>query len=344
MKVTIKELAEKAGVSKTAVSFAFNNPKRISEETYNRIMKIAKDIGYSPDPLARILATKQTGTIGVLFPQSVSEVLQNPYISDLIRGIGIVCDREGLALTLMSPIKGILNNTIQKAAVDGMIIIGMDKDKSVHSAFKMRNMPYVAIDAKSNSGYINVGIDDRAMAETLMDMLLDNGHSKILFCALKPNASDLEEPDLSTIIEERQKGIQDSIAKHNVPESVTDSYIYMESETSFETSYRLAKQTLQLDNRPTAIYCMGDIQALGFYKAADELGLKIPEDLSVVSFDDLAITGILCPELTAVHQPGYDKGVAATELLIKQIAGKECQSVRLDAKVIKRKSVAKAKV
>ena len=118
----------------------------------------------------------------------------------------------------------------------------------------------------------------------------------------------------------------------------------MESETSFETSYRLAKQTLQLDNRPTAIYCMGDIQALGFYKAADELGLKIPEDLSVVSFDDLAITGILCPELTAVHQPGYDKGVAATELLIKQIAGKECQSVRLDAKVIKRKSVAKAKV
>ena len=93
MKVTIKELAEKAGVSKTAVSFAFNNPKRISEETYNRIMKIAKEIGYSPDPLARILATKQTGTIGVLFPQSVSEVLQNPYISDLIRGIGIVCDR-----------------------------------------------------------------------------------------------------------------------------------------------------------------------------------------------------------------------------------------------------------
>ena len=343
MKVTIKELAEKAGVSKTAVSFAFNNPKRISEETYKRIMKIAKEIGYTPDPLARILATKQTGTIGVLFPQSVSEVLQNPYIADLIRGIGTVCDREGLALTLMSPMKGILNNTIQKAAVDGMIIIGVDKDNSVHSAFKMRNMPYVAIDAKSNSGYINVGIDDRAMAETLMDMLLDNGHSKILFCALKPIASDLAEPDLSTTIEERQKGIQDSIAKHNVPESVTDSYIYVESETSFETSYRLAKQTLQLDNRPTAIYCMGDIQAFGFYKAAEELGLKIPDDLSVVSFDDLSVTGILYPELTAVHQPGYDKGVAATELLIKQIAGEECQSVRLDAKVIKRKSVAKAK-
>jgi DNA-binding LacI/PurR family transcriptional regulator len=88
---------------------------------------------------------------------------------------------------------------------------------------------------------------------------------------------------------------------------------------------------------------MGDIQAFGFYKAADDLGLKIPEDLSVVSFDDLSVTGILTPELTAVHQPGYDKGVAATELLIKQIAGEECQSVRLDSKVIKRKSVAKVK-
>ena len=81
MKVTIKELAEKAGVSKTAVSFAFNNPKRISEETYKRIMKIAKEIGYTPDPLARILATKQTGTIGVLFPQSVSPTPHSSWLA-----------------------------------------------------------------------------------------------------------------------------------------------------------------------------------------------------------------------------------------------------------------------
>ena len=327
MKVTIKDLAEKAGVSKTAVSFAFNNPKRISQETYKKIMKIAKEIGYSPDPVARILATKQTGTIGVLFPQAVSEVLQNPYIADLIRGIGTVCDREGLALTLLSPVKG----------------IGVDKDSSVHSAFKMRNMPYVAIDAKCNADYINVGIDDRTMAESLMDVLLDNGHEKILFCALKPIAMDLAEPDQSTTIDERQKGIQDSIRKHNLPDNTIDSYTFIESETSFESSYKIAKQVLQKEDRPTAIYCMGDIQAFGFYKAATELGINIPEDLSVVSFDDLPLTGILYPELTAIHQPSYEKGVAATEILVKRIAGEDCKSVRLNATLVKRNSVAQAK-
>ena len=269
--------------------------------------------------------------------------MQNPYIADLIRGIGTVCDREGLALTLLSPVKGILNNTIQNAAVDGMIIIGVDKDSSVHSAFKMRNMPYVAIDAKCNADYINVGIDDRTMAESLMDVLLDNGHEKILFCALKPIAMDLAEPDQSTTIDERQKGIQDSIRKHNLPDNTIDSYTFIESETSFESSYKIAKQVLQKEDRPTAIYCMGDIQAFGFYKAATELGINIPEDLSVVSFDDLPLTGILYPELTAIHQPSYEKGVAATEILVKRIAGEDCKSVRLNATLVKRNSVAQAK-
>ena len=343
MKVTIKELAEKAGVSKTAVSFAFNKPNRISEETYKRIMKIAAEVGYSPDPVARILATKQTGTIGILFPQAVSEVLQNPHMADLVRGIGTVCDAKGLSLTLLSPLKGILNNTIQNAAVDGMIIIGVDKDTSVHAAFKMRNMTYVAIDAKYNADYVNVGIDDRKMAEELMDVLLDNCHTKILFCALKPIASDVAEPDQSTTIDERQKGIQDSMRKHNLPEDAIKSYDFIESETSLENSYSVAKEVLQKEDRPTAIYCMGDIQAFGFYKAAMELGIKIPEDLSIVSFDDLAVSGVLYPELTAVHQPGYDKGVVAAETLVKCIAGEKCESIRLDSCVMKRNSVAKAK-
>ena len=94
--------------------------------------------------------------------------------------------------------------------------------------------------------------------------------------------------------------------KHNLKENTLDSYTFIESETSFESSYRIAKQILQSEDRPTAIYCMGDIQAFGFYKAAAELDINIPEDLSVVSFDDLPVSGILYPELTAIHQPGYE--------------------------------------
>lgn len=341
MKVTIKELAERAGVSKTAVSFAFNNPKRISTETYERIMKIAKEIGYSPDPVARILATHQTQTLGLLFPQSITEVFQNPYIAELVRGAGAVCDREGLALTILSPLKGIINHTIQNAAVDGMIIIGMDKDSTVHEAFKLRNMPYVAIDAEMTEEYTNVGIDETKLAEELMDILLDNGHRKISFCSLKPIAQDIADQKRSYTTDARQDGIARSIRKHNLSTEDQKDFRTIETETSFSKSYEMAKIHLMDDNRPTAVFCMGDIQALGFYRAAAELKLRIPEDFSIVSFDDMPISGILTPALTSVHQPGFEKGIAAAELLVRKMNGEECRSVMMPAHIERRSSVQK---
>ncbi len=339
MKVTIKELAEKAGVSKTAVSFAFNNPKRISSETYERIMKIAKEIGYSPDPVARILATHQTQTIGLLFPQTITEVLQNPYISELVRGVGAVCDREGLALTLLSPFKGIVNHTIQNAAVDGMIILGVDKNSNVHEAFKMRNMPYIAIDAAITEEYTNVGIDDKKLAEELMDILLDNGHKKISFCSLKPISVDIADTTHSTTTDARHAGIAKSIKKHNLTEEDKKYFRFLESETSFSKSYEIARTHLMDDEKPTAVFCMGDIQALGFYRAAEELGLKVPDDISIVSFDDLPISSIFKPGLTTVHQPGFEKGMAAAELLVRKLNGESCSSIILPAYIEKRASV-----
>ena len=341
MKVTIKELAEKAGVSKTAVSFAFNNPKRISAETYERIMKIAKEIGYSPDPVARILATHQTQTIGLLFPQSITEVLQNPYIAELVRGVGAVCDRAGLALTLLSPFKGIVNHTIQNAAVDGMIILGVDKNSTVHEAFKLRNMPYIAIDATVTEEYTNVGVDDKKLAEELMDLLLDNGHTRISFCALKPIAVDITDEIHSTTTDARRDGIEASIKKHKLSAETTKKFKFLESDTSFLKSYEIAKMHLMEQDRPTAVFCMGDIQALGFYRAAEELGLKVPEDLSIVSFDDLPISSIIKPGLTTAHQPGFEKGMIAAELLVRKMNGDSCSSVILPAYVEKRGSVCK---
>lgn len=340
MKVTIKELAEKAGVSKTAVSFAFNNPKRISSETYERIMRIAKEIGYSPDPVARILATHQTQTIGLLFPQTITEVLQNPYIAELVRGIGAVCDREGLALTLLSPFKGIVNHTIQNAAVDGMIILGVDKNSNVHEAFRMRNMPYIAIDAAITEEYTNVGIDDKKLAEELMDILLDNGHRRISFCSLKPISVDIADRIHSSTTDARHAGIEKSIKKHNMTEEDKKDFRFLESETSFAKSYEMAKTHLMEENRPTAVFCMGDIQALGFYRAAEEQGLRIPEDISIVSFDDLPISSICKPGLTTVHQPGFEKGIAAAELLVRKLNGESCSSIILQAHIEKRASVA----
>ncbi|OJF77217.1 MAG: hypothetical protein BKP49_03530 [Treponema sp. CETP13] len=340
MKVTIKDIAEKAGVSKTAVSFAFNNPQRISKSTYKKIMDIAREVGYAPDPVARILAKRHTSTIGLLLPQTLTEVFENPYMAELVRGIGHVCELESLTLMLISPKKGIITHSIQSAAVDGMIAVGVSFQSEVHEAFRQRQMPYVTIDASNSSDYLNVGIDNESTAKRLMDLLLDLGHRKICFCALNPIAKDLDIHESSFTMTARQKGIMQSVKQHNITKETQNKFSFVEIGVSINSAYKLAKEELQKKDRPTAIYCMADGQAFGFYRAAQELGIKIPDELSIVSFDDLPINKALYPELTCIHQPGYEKGIAAAQLLVDQIAGKDCTSIIIPAHIKNRESTA----
>jgi DNA-binding LacI/PurR family transcriptional regulator len=340
LKVTIKDIAEKAGVSKTAVSFAFNNPQRISKTTYEKIMNIAKEVGYSPDPVARILATRKTQAIGLLLPQTLTEVFKNPYISEVVRGIGDICEKESLALTILSPQKGIVTHSIQSAAVDGMIALGVDSHSDIHEAFKQRQMPYVTIDAENAADYLNVGIDNEVVAKRLMDLLLDLGHRRICFCALLPISEDLIGTDGSITMTARRNGIMQSVQQHNIDAETINQFSFAEIGVSLQSSYKLAKQELQKPTRPTAIYCMGDAQAFGFYRAAQELNISIPKELSIVSFDDLPINKALYPSLTCVHQPGFEKGRTAAELLVKKIAGKHCESIVMSAHIENRNSTA----
>lgn len=343
MKITIKDLAEKAGVSKTAVSFAFNNPKRISKETYDRIMSIAREIGYSPDPVARILATRITQTIALLLPQTITETLESPYIAEMIRGIGSICEEKGLALTLLSPQEGIFTHTIQNAAVDGMIILGFDADSEVHELIGQRKMPYVAVDAGISDNYTTLTIDEVAISEEMMDHLIENGHKKICFGSLKALSRSLSSSDKSKTMEARLKGIYNSVQKHHMEHDIDQNFSFAKIDVSFDSAYEYAKKVLSSPDRPTAFFCMGDIQAFGVYRAAQELQLSIPEELSVVSFDDLPINKVLYPELTTVNQPGFEKGQIAAQMLIDKINGEIVENRKLCVSISYRQSVAKTK-
>lgn len=341
MSVTIKDIAILAGVSKTAVSFAFNNPERISAETYERIMTIAREQGYSPDPIARILSNKKTKNIGIVLPQSISVFFQNPYLGELLRGVGSVCDQEGFAVSVLSPFKGIVSQTILNAAVDGILIMGISKDSEVHTSFRQRNMPYVTIDAAETGNFINVGIEDEMLAKQLMDILLKNGHRKICFCLLQSISSNLQKADTSGTREARLNGILLSAKNHGISEEEMRDFYFINVPATLSDSYDKAMIILKRKERPTAIYCMADVQAYGFYRAARHLGLSIPKDLSIVSFDDLPFTETLVPGLTCVHQSAYKKGRIATKLLFKMIAGQKCESAVLEAEINKRSSVAR---
>src|SRR5579883_783531 len=122
---TIADVARKAGVSRTAVSFAFNKPEQLGAETLQRILGVAHDLGYYPNPAARSLNTGRTGIIGLLIPQRTALVCANPFILEFLRGTGQVSDRHGLSILLVSPVRGSLTHAMNNVPVDGFIALGL---------------------------------------------------------------------------------------------------------------------------------------------------------------------------------------------------------------------------
>ena len=333
---TIKELAEQAGVSKTAVSFAFNSPERISKETYARIMAIAKELGYVPDPVARGLARRKTQCIGILLPQSIASVFQNPYITELLRGVGEVCEKEKFSILVLSPLEGIFTHAVYNAVVDGVIILGAASASAVQQVCRQRGLAYVTVDAGFSGDCINIGIDEEEASYQLARILLDAGHRRLCVCTLQPLSETLESSGSSETIRHRRQGIQRALDECGAGGEVQ----YLEVGAACESALAAARSILSQDQRPTGIFCMADVHAYGFYEAARELGLAIPRELSVVTFDNLPQSQLLHPRPTAVDQPGFQKGWLAATELFKLLEADEAQSVVMDFQILKTGSVA----
>ncbi len=338
MRPTINDIARQAGVSKTTVSFAFNNPSKISKETYNRIMNIAGELGYVPDPVARTLATRQTGSIGLLLPQSIHEVFSNPYISEIMRGIGFICDQAGISLGVLSPVRGVLEQTIRNAAVDGIITLGIGPGMRVLELFNLRKMPFVTIDGADADGLVNVGIDDAQAAYNMMKAVLDHGHRKIAVFTLKEVTLSGSEDRFSLTNDLRLAGFEKALATKGLSLRA-DPVILCHTDVTVESGQLTARKLFSRAEKSTAIICMGDVQAIGVYQECRSQGIRIPEDLSVVGFDDIPFSSFLMPSLTTLHQPGFEKGETAARLLVEMIAKKPVTSVRLNTSVILRDSL-----
>jgi DNA-binding LacI/PurR family transcriptional regulator len=342
MRITIRDIAEKAGVSKTAVSFAFNNPDRISRETRSRIHRIAEELGYVPDPVARTLARRRIGTIGLLLPQSVAEVFRNPYMAELLRGIGTVCQREGLTVSLIPPLKGMVSLAIRSAMVDALILFGIGLDHGIGRLLGQRSLPFVTVDGEPVAGVPNVGIDDGEAAFRLMEHVLSLGHRRIQIIGLHSIPRTLTDAGGSRTVERRLLGFRRALDACGL-RLARDGVHTHSVEGSVSAAAALAGRILSAEPRPTAIVCMSDVTAYGVYRACQELAIGIPADLSVAAFDDLALSPLLAPPLTTVHQPGFQKGKHAAELVLGLLHGKTRPSVRLAFELRVRGSTAPAR-
>lgn len=341
MRVTIKDIAERAGVSKTTVSFAFNDPSRISAETYKRIMDIVAELGYVPDPVARTLTTKRLGAIGLLLPQPIQEALANPYLCEVIRGIGEVCEQRELALTMLPPVKGRIVEAARRAAVDALLTIGVGPGTEVTEVLERRHLPFVTIDGAESEHTVNVGVDDESASYALMRHILDLGHRRIAILALRPEFYNPPDECFSVVIDSRLAGFGRALAESGLGFD-SEGIRVVPAEGSIEGGAGAALELLtKTAEAPTAIVAMADAAALGVYEACKVLSLSIPRDLSVTGFDDIPLAAIAEPPLTTVHQPGREKGSTAASLALRLLDGEEASHRVLDAALIVRGSTAR---
>src|SRR3979411_626508 len=149
-RVTIANVAGARGVSKTAVSFAFNNPERLGQAALERVVGVAHPLGYPPHPAARALSMRRSGTIGLLIPQRLSTVFANPFLSELIQGMGELCEEHDLTMLLVPPLDGSLEGAIRQASVDGFISLGLSPDDHALEMLERIGIPTVLVDSDAS--------------------------------------------------------------------------------------------------------------------------------------------------------------------------------------------------
>jgi len=338
-RVTIKEIAEKAGLSVTSVSFAFNNPSRLPEATVQHILEVAEELGYIPDPIARSMSTGRTGAMGILVPQPFSEILRNPYYFEFLEGVAEVCTAAGYSLMIVPPLEGSVKRAIGVAAVDGFLTLGLELFKSTMAILNQREVPFVMVDSDNPiEGVSAVNVNDRAGARAVMAYVLKAGHREIAILGIRSGKNGRYQEYTGTL-RQRMEGYLNALAAFNL-ELDQRRIQLVECASTTNGGQDGFNQLWKKKNHPTALVAMSDVIAIGAIDAARRKGIKVPEDLSVVGFDDISLSKLITPPLTTVSQPIQQKGKLAADLLVNCIEG-ECQASHriLNTKLIIRASV-----
>lgn len=307
----IDDVAREAGVSKAAVSFAFNNPERLNAETAERIRQVAATLGYRPHPVARMLASGSTATIGVLSPDALSRAFANPFFALFAEGVATVTEAEEFGLLFISPLHGSLERAIARATVDGVIVIGLDRHHPEIESIRRAGLPTVLVDAPAWPEHGHIEVDDEGGARAAARHLLELGHRDILILALGQETADSD-----SVVDWRMRGYRAALGDFGL--SLEPGRVRLAPAT-FEGGEESFTRAWSDGLRPTAVLAMSDATAAGVLQAARQLGLAVPRDLSVVGFDDLPLTRFTDPPLTTVHQPVRLKGEHAARMLLGAI-------------------------
>ncbi|MBA3927558.1 LacI family DNA-binding transcriptional regulator [Listeria rustica] len=309
MSATIRDIAEKTGVSITTISQILNGKgSRFSEATRNKVFQTAKDLAYKPNFFAKNMVTNRTNTIGMIVPE-----VTDPFFSQMVKGAEDYLNAHDYMILLCnssqdSTREDLYVEELLHRAVDGLIIASPNiLASNVFTQLEALHKPYILLDRKRHHREEgNIFIDDYEGGYMATEHLLSLGHTKI---------GIITSDDSFYSVEERLQGYQASLKEHEI--SGSPDWI-MAGDQTMAGGY-VASKKLLASTDITALFVTNDQMAAGTYRAALELGISIPDDLSIIGFDDIELAEYMAPTLTTIRQPIYNIGKTAAKYLLKAI-------------------------
>ena len=308
-KVTIRDIARQAGVGLGTVSRVINEHPSVSDATRQRVQQAIIDLEYVPNPTARRLSTGKTLTISVLVP-----FFTRPSFIERLRGIenSLANSRYDLNIYNVETVQRrdeLLREIPRRERSDGVIILSLSPRDQDIALIARADVPIVLVDANhpSLTDLNRVVVDDINGGYSATRHLIDLGHRRIGYIS-----DFLENPFNFTSNRDRYIGYQRALMDSEIP---IDPDLHRQGEHGRLEAYQMALNLLQITDPPTAVFAASDTQAMGVLQAARELGLSVPEDLSIIGFDDIEVAEYL--GLTTIHQELYYSGQRGVELLLR---------------------------
>jgi LacI family transcriptional regulator len=306
-KLTIRQIAKLAGVSRSTVSRVINDHPNVSPETREQVLQIVAETGFRPDPIARSLSSRRAGIIGLVIPLAIQSLFADPFFARLMQGISQGCNLYDYILSLF------LLHTLEEEAklyprisrrqlLDGVIVTATRNGDPLIPQLLVNRVPFVLHGRHEDPRVSFVEVDNVAGAYSAVTHLVRLGRRRIAL---------ITGPSGSLAAEDRKRGYLNALLERRVP---VDEGLIIHGDFTATSGYQ-AMQCL-LPHEPDAVFVVSDSMALGALRALREAGKRVPDEVAVVGFDDMPQAATADPPLTTIRQPIQQTGVLAVEMLI----------------------------
>ena len=330
-RTTLAQVAALAGVSVSTASLAYSGSGPVSDATRTKVLAAAEELQYGgPDPRGRSLRQGRSGIIGVVMEERVLAAFRDPIRIAVLDGIAQETTADGRGLLLLTDV-GESALAMESASMDGVILLGCStRSGRAVDIQRRRAIPGVALGGPVFPGVLTISLDDDTASEVAARHLADLGHTDVAIVALPLDGFDGGERGTLTSEREQAGNVQVTLDRLRGVRAVFPDSTGVVTAGSYVEEGIIAGHAMldDPDHRPTAILAQSDLLAAGVIKAAEELGLQVPGDLSVVGFDGIALDRIVPHDLTTMVQPAAEQGRAAGRAVLDLLEGGHPESVR----------------